>query len=157
MKRTMNDRDLPSILTRRPDTARSTRPQRPRRATPPPIVTRRHVSHGTKQVMRLMEAWAWLRKLPFSRSVEYIRIYPDRLPCYEELPVLSVILSENPGMYVVSSQDYFNYYVTMETESRRPNPLEYYYALEYFRKNNGASFDITNYDYSSDSDYGEDE
>jgi hypothetical protein len=123
------------------------------KATPPPIITKKKVPQGTKHMMRLMEAWAWLRKFPFSRSVQYVRIHPERLPCYEDLPVLSVILSEHPGLYVVSNLDYFKLYCKLDTEERRPDPLEYYYALDFFKRHHAASDDITDFGYSSDSDY----
>lgn len=145
MKRSFSYTDLPSILNR------STRTERIK-ATPPPILTTRHVSIGVKQAMIIMEAWAWLRNLHYSRHVQYIRLHPERLPCYEDLPVLSVMVMEHPSMYVVSSLDYLQYHAKINTDRRRPSPLEYHYALEYFKKYFAVSLDISDYEYSSDSE-----
>ena len=120
---------------------------------PPPIITKND-SIGVHHMMILIEAWNWIKTIQHQRDVEYVRIFPERLDCYGQLGVMSVIVKEHPeGLYILSNLDYFYYCCSIDTIARRPSPLEYYRALCYFRRRGAATEDIVNLDYSdSDAD-----
>jgi hypothetical protein len=120
---------------------------------PPPIYTSRDVSAELAHIMTLMEAWSWLRTFPHSIKVVYVRIFPERLGAFHQLGVMSLIHRENPhGIYIMSNLDYFNHYLNITTTMRRPSPIDYYKAMEYFRLHNASMSLDDEFEFSSDDD-----